>query len=129
MVGARRIDSAIPRVAGAESRRWALRRYRAASTIAMRTSKGSLLCVSVAWLGYSTSQADHDFDTAGQRAALNAAYDQSWIYYNLLQPVLHLVEKTYNGPRVQRRWDAAQTPVAHLLLPAGFSPGSIIAVW
>jgi hypothetical protein len=38
-----------------------------------------------------------------------------WVYYNLFQPVLHLVEKTHDGTRVRRRWDDAQTPLARLL--------------
>jgi hypothetical protein len=54
-------------------------------------------------------------DTAEQCAALNALYDQLWTYYNLFQPVLHLVEKTHDGTRVRRRWDDAQTPFARLL--------------
>lgn len=54
-------------------------------------------------------------DTAEQCAALNALYDQMWVYYNLFQPVLHLVEKTHDGTRVRRRWDDAQTPLARLL--------------
>lgn len=54
-------------------------------------------------------------DTAEQCAALNALYDQMWVYYNLFQPVLHLVEKTHDGTRVRRRWDDAQTPFARLL--------------
>ena len=41
-------------------------------------------------------------DTAEQCAALNALYDQMWVYYNLFQPVLHLVEKTHDGTRVRR---------------------------
>jgi hypothetical protein len=54
-------------------------------------------------------------DTAEQCAALNVLYDQLWAYYNLFQPVLHLVEKTHDGTRVRRRWDDAQTPFARLL--------------
>lgn len=53
-------------------------------------------------------------DTAEQCAALNALYDQMWVYYNLFQPVLHLVEKSHDGVRVRRRWDDAQTPFARL---------------
>jgi hypothetical protein len=49
-------------------------------------------------------------DTPAQCAALNALYEQMWVYYNLFQPVLHLVEKTAMGPRLRRRWDHAQTP-------------------
>ena len=53
-------------------------------------------------------------DTAEQCAALNSLYDRMWAYYNLCQPVLHLVEKTFQGPRVRRRWDRAQTPYQRL---------------
>jgi hypothetical protein len=54
-------------------------------------------------------------DTAEQCAELNALYEQLWIYYNLFQPVLHLVEKTHDGARVRRKWDDAQTPFARVL--------------
>jgi hypothetical protein len=54
-------------------------------------------------------------DTAEQCAALNALYDQMWTYYNLFQPVLHLVEKTHDGTRIRRKWDDARTPFARLL--------------
>jgi hypothetical protein len=54
-------------------------------------------------------------DTAEQCAALNALYDQLWVYYNLFQPVLHLIEKTHNGVRTHRTWDDAKTPFARLL--------------
>lgn len=54
-------------------------------------------------------------ETAEQGAALNALYDQMWVYYNLFQPVLHLVEKIADGSRVRRRWDDAATPYARLL--------------
>lgn len=54
-------------------------------------------------------------DTAEQCAALNALYEQMWVYYNLFQPVLHLVEKTHDGTRFRRRWDDAQTPLTRLL--------------
>ena len=37
-----------------------------------------------------------------------------WDYYNLFQPVLHLVEKTHDGVRTRRRWDHAATPFARL---------------
>jgi hypothetical protein len=53
-------------------------------------------------------------DTPEQCAALNALYDQMWVYSNLFQPVLHLVEKAHDGVRTRRRWDAAQTPFARL---------------
>lgn len=53
-------------------------------------------------------------DTAAQAAALDALYDQMWTYYNLFQPVLHLVAKTAAGTRLRRTWDEAQTPFARL---------------
>jgi hypothetical protein len=53
-------------------------------------------------------------DTPAQWAALNALYERMWLYYNLFQPVLHLSEKTFEGPRVRRRWDRAQTPYERL---------------
>ncbi len=36
---------------------------------------------------------DLRLDTPEQIAALNALYEQMWLYYNLFQPVLHLAEK------------------------------------
>ena len=53
-------------------------------------------------------------DPPAQCAALNALYERMWLYYNLFQPVLHLVEKTAQGTRVRRRWDTAQTPYERL---------------
>lgn len=61
-------------------------------------------------------------DTAEQCAALNALYDQLWVYYNLFQPVLHLVEKTHDGVRTRRRWDHAATPFARLLATNTLDP-------
>ena len=64
-----------------------------------------------AYLGYAR------LDTPAQCDALNALYDDMWVYYNLCQPVLHLVEKTVdpaNGSRLHRRWDAACTPYERL---------------
>jgi hypothetical protein len=61
-------------------------------------------------------------DTAEQCAALNALYDQMWVYYNLFQPVLHLVEKTHDGVRTRRKWDHAQTPLARLLATNALEP-------
>jgi hypothetical protein len=46
---------------------------------------------------------------------LNAVYTLAEDYVNFLQPVLKLVEKTRNGPRVRRRYDLAQTPYRRLL--------------
>jgi hypothetical protein len=61
-------------------------------------------------------------DTAEQCVALNALYDQLWVYYNLFQPVLHLVEKTHDGVRTRRRWDAAATPFVRLLATNTLDP-------
>jgi hypothetical protein len=58
------------------------------------------------------------FDTPAQCEALNALYEQMWVYYNLFQPVLHLVEKTAAGARLRRKWDVAQTPFARLAATA-----------
>ena len=63
-----------------------------------------------AYLGFAR------LDSGGQTLALNELYDQMWLYYNLFQPVMHLVEKTLvvnaadDRPHVTRRHDAAQTP-------------------
>src|SRR5579859_1921016 len=54
-------------------------------------------------------------DTVEHIAAGNALYEQMRIYYNLFQPVLHLVEKTMEGDQIRRRWDKAQTPYQRLL--------------
>jgi hypothetical protein len=63
-------------------------------------------------------------DTAEHCAALNALYDQMWVYYNLFQPVLHLVEKTHDGVRTHRRWDDATTPFARLLATNTLEPAA-----
>ena len=51
--------------------------------------------------------------------ALNAVYALAEDYVNFLQPVLKLVEKTRDGPRVRRRYDTAQTPYRRLLALGG----------
>jgi hypothetical protein len=61
-------------------------------------------------------------DTPEHIAAGNALYEQMRIYYNLFQPVLHLVEKTMEGDQVRRRWDEAQTPYQRLLSTGVLSP-------
>jgi hypothetical protein len=53
-------------------------------------------------------------DTPAQCAALNALYDQMWLYYNLFQPVLHLASKEVIDGRIKRHWDQAQTPYERL---------------
>jgi hypothetical protein len=49
-------------------------------------------------------------DTPAQCAALAALYEQMGVYYNLFQPVLHLIGKEVIDGRLKRRWDDAQTP-------------------
>jgi IS30 family transposase len=63
-------------------------------------------------------------DTAEQCAALNALYDWLWVYYNLFQPVLRLVEKTHDGVRTHRTWDDAKTPFARLLATNTIDPAA-----
>ena len=53
-------------------------------------------------------------DTLEQWSALNAIYDQMWLYYNLFQPVLRLTEKAVIDGRLRRRWAPAQTPFARV---------------
>jgi len=62
-----------------------------------------------AYLGYRR------LETQGHFEALNALYDQLWVYYNLFQPVLHQVEKQVVNGKLQRRWDQAQTPYQRVL--------------
>lgn len=63
-------------------------------------------------------------DTPAQVVALGELYDEMWTYYNLFQPVLHLIDKQVvpaaNGGRgrLRRRWDAARPPY-HRLLETG----------
>jgi hypothetical protein len=61
-------------------------------------------------------------DTPEQVAALNALYEQMWLYYNLFQPVLHLCEKVVQGDKVHRKWDQAKTPYERLLASSVLSP-------
>jgi hypothetical protein len=75
-----------------------------------------------AYLGYER------FDTVAHVLAVNRLYDKMWIYYNLFQPVMHLVEKEIvreedQATRVRRRHDKARTPFDRLceteaILPA-----------
>jgi hypothetical protein len=55
-------------------------------------------------------------DTCAHVVALNELYDLMWVYYNLFQPVLHLVEKQYleQEGRMRRKWDMATTPYERL---------------
>ena len=54
-------------------------------------------------------------DTLSQCEAMNSLYDQMWIYYNLFQPVLHLIKKEVSGKKLRREWDQAASPYKRLL--------------
>jgi hypothetical protein len=62
----------------------------------------------------------HDrLDTVAQTIATNQLYDKVWVYYNLFQPVMRLVEKVLipvegQGTRIKRRYDQARTPFDRL---------------
>jgi len=62
-----------------------------------------------AYVGYGR------LDQVGQYKALNALYEQLWVYYNLFQPVLHLVGKEVVDGHLHRQWDQARTPYQRLL--------------
>jgi hypothetical protein len=68
------------------------------------------------YLGYDR------LDTPEQREAVNALYERMWIYYNLFQPVLHLIKKEVIDDKVKRGWDKAQTPYARLLATGAIRP-------
>jgi len=58
-------------------------------------------------------------DSVAQVLAMNQLYDKMWTYYNLFQPVMHLVHKTISFPqgkptRVKRIHDQARTPFDRL---------------
>jgi len=66
-----------------------------------------------AYLGYDR------LDSVAQTLALNALYDKMWIYYNLFQPVMHLVDKEVTHQegqptQVKRHYDDAATPFDRL---------------
>jgi len=75
-----------------------------------------------AYLGYDR------LDTTAHVLAVNRLYDKLWIYYNLFQPVMHLVKKEIvrqegEAARVRRRHDKARPPFDRLcetdaILPA-----------
>jgi len=62
-----------------------------------------------AYVGYDR------LDSSAQCAALNALYDQLWLYYNLFQPVMHMRSKEVTNGKLQRKHDKAQTPYQRLL--------------
>jgi len=55
-------------------------------------------------------------ETPEQVRAMNVLYEKMWLYYNFFQPVLHLQEKSYQGDKVIRHWDQAQTPYQRLIV-------------
>jgi hypothetical protein len=66
-----------------------------------------------AYLGYDR------LDSVVQTLAANRLFELMWIYYNLFQPVMHLVEKKVvreegKQTRIQRRHDRARTPFDRL---------------
>ena len=69
-----------------------------------------------AYLGYQR------LETPRQCVALNALYDQLWVYYNLFQPVLHLVGKEVVNGKFHRQWDQAQTPYQRLVASGTLAP-------
>lgn len=69
-----------------------------------------------AYVGYER------LDNGAQCAALNALYDQFWVYYNLFQPVMHMVGKEVVSGKLHRKWDQAQTPYQRLLACGILSP-------
>lgn len=62
-----------------------------------------------AYVGYDR------LDTKIQCAALNALYDKLWLYYNLFQPVMHMIGKSVTNGKLHRRYDKAKTPYQRLL--------------
>lgn len=61
-------------------------------------------------------------DTAAQCIALAALYEQMGVYYNLFQPVLHLIAKEVIDGKMKRRWDEAQTPYQRLMATGILTP-------
>jgi len=62
-----------------------------------------------AYVGYGR------LDNGARCALLNALYDKLWLYYNLFQPVMHMVGKEVIGGKLRRRHDQAKTPYQRLL--------------
>jgi len=62
-----------------------------------------------AYVGYDR------LDNGAQCAALNALYDQLWLYYNLFQPVMHMTSKEVTDGKLHRKYDKAKTPYQRLL--------------
>ena len=62
-----------------------------------------------AYVGYDR------LDNSAQCAALNALYDKLWLYYNLFQPVMHMIGKEVTNGKLHRKYDKAKTPYQRLL--------------
>jgi hypothetical protein len=70
---------------------------------------------------------DVRLDTVAQCLALNALYEQMWLYYNLFQPVTRLGQKTSTPTpegtwHIHRRFDEARTPFDRLCATAAVEP-------
>ncbi len=65
---------------------------------------------------------DLRLDTASQCDALNALSIEMGVYYNLFQPVLHLIDKEVIAGKLHRRWDEAQTPYQRLVATNALTP-------
>jgi hypothetical protein len=59
---------------------------------------------------------------ASQCDLLNVLYDKLWLYYNLFQPVMHMVAKDITRGKVHRRHDTPRTPYQRLLSTGILSP-------
>jgi len=60
--------------------------------------------------------------TAEQAQLMDEIYELMWLYFNLFQPVMHLVEKSVVEGKVHRRWDQAQTPYTRLKATGVLTP-------
>ena len=76
------------------------------------------------------------FDTVAQVEAMNALYEQMWLYYNFFQPVMRLVDKVEvlqdgGATRIQRVFDAARTPLDRLCQTEAISDEqrAILTTW
>ena len=68
------------------------------------------------------SMGDQRLDTPAQCDALNALYVEMGVYYNLFQPVLHLVGKEVIAGKLRRTWDDARTPYQRLAATDALTP-------
>ena len=61
-------------------------------------------------------------DNGAHCALLNVLYDKLWLYYNLFQPVMHMVGKEVVNGKLRRTHDQARTPYQRLLSTGILSP-------